>query len=45
MKSCLKQFSNGIFGKCEFLKFAIRKFTITSSKTKAKNNHEKKLHL
>ena len=29
----------------KFLKYAIRKFTIIYSKTKAKNSHENKLHL
>ena len=38
-------FAGNSHAKWEFLKYAIRKFTVTYSKTKAKNSHEKILHL
>ena len=38
-------FAGNSYAKLEFLKYAIRKFTITYSKTKVKNSREKKLHI
>ena len=38
-------FAGNSHAKKQFLKYAIRKFTITYSKTKANNSREKKLHL
>ena len=40
-----ESFAENSHAKWEFLKYAIRKFTITYSKTKAKNGREKKLNL